>query len=304
MVSRSELRVGELTDEELEEAVQLVGVATQRRRQVCRVGVGRGLDRPHLHLEPAAEPLHAPEHAHGVTFGEAAVEQLDVVPDPRVDPSARIDELEREVRRTVLRPASLLTADGVDAFDGSVLGELGDAGHASSLVRLSRLRQAREAGVRSGRGRCRPVSRDSLRRSRREGHRTAVRRAHAGAPRRAFSSRDPHNVVHLTLNESEDEAGRLFRTWLDEGVLVRDDEPAVWAVRQEYVGPDGVARRREGLVASLRVEPYETGTVLPHERTHAGPKESRLRLLRAARAQLEPIFLLYDGEPPVARTRP
>ena len=49
-----------------------------------------------------------------------------------------------------------------------------------------------------------------------------------------------------------------------------------------------------------RVEPYATGTVLPHERTHAGPKEGRLRLLRAARAQLEPIFLLYDGEPPVA----
>ena len=51
-------------------------------------------------------------------------------------------------------------------------------------------------------------------------------------------------------------------------------------------------------MASLRVEPYATGTVLPHERTHAGPKEGRLRLLRAAKAQLEPIFLLYDGEPP------
>lgn len=109
---------------------------------------------------------------------------------------------------------------------------------------------------------------------------------------------DPHNVVHLTLNDSEAEAGNLFQTWLAEGVLVHDEQPAVWAIAQEYVGPDGVARRREGLVASLRVEPYATGTVLPHERTHAGPKESRLRLLRAARAQLEPIFLLYDGEPP------
>src|SRR6476620_9259536 len=74
----------------------------------------------------------------------------------------------------------------------------------------------------------------------------------------------------------------------------------MWAVTQDYVGPDGVARRRRGLVSSLLVEPYETQTVLPHERTHAGPKEGRLRLLRAARAQLEPIFLLYDGEPPVA----
>src|SRR5205085_8828020 len=52
---------------------------------------------------------------------------------------------------------------------------------------------------------------------------------------------------------------------------------------------------------SVRVEPYETGAVVPHERTHAGPKEGRLRLLRATKAQLEPIFLLYDAEPPLAR---
>jgi uncharacterized protein (DUF1015 family) len=118
--------------------------------------------------------------------------------------------------------------------------------------------------------------------------------------RAAYRARDPHNVVHLTLNDSEEDAGRLYRTWLDEGVLVRDDAPSVWAVTQDYVGPDGIARTRTGLVASLRVEPYETRAVLPHERTHAGPKKSRLRLLRAARAQLEPIFLLYDGPPPVA----
>jgi uncharacterized protein (DUF1015 family) len=111
----------------------------------------------------------------------------------------------------------------------------------------------------------------------------------------AYRARDPHNVVHLTLNDSEEAAGELFRSWLAEGVLVQDDEPCVWVVAQDYVGPDGVARRREGIVASLRVEPYSTGTILPHERTHAGPKESRLRLLRAAKAQLEPIFLLYDG---------
>jgi uncharacterized protein (DUF1015 family) len=48
-------------------------------------------------------------------------------------------------------------------------------------------------------------------------------------------------------------------------------------------------------VCALRVEPYATGAVLPHERTHAGPKEGRLRLLRALRAEVEPIFLLYDG---------
>ena len=118
------------------------------------------------------------------------------------------------------------------------------------------------------------------------------------AERDALASRDPHNVVRLTLAGSEEEAGRLFRAWIDEGVLVRDDAPAVWALSHDYIGPDGVARRREGIVASLQVEPYETRTILPHERTHAGPKESRLRLLRSARAQIEPIFLLYDGDAP------
>jgi uncharacterized protein (DUF1015 family) len=117
--------------------------------------------------------------------------------------------------------------------------------------------------------------------------------------REELAARDPHNVVHVTLNDSEEQAGRLFRAWLGDGVLVRDDEPAVWALSQNYVGPDGVSRTRRGLVASLRAEPYAARVVLPHERTHAGPKESRLRLLRAARAQVEPIFLLYDGEPPL-----
>jgi uncharacterized protein (DUF1015 family) len=120
------------------------------------------------------------------------------------------------------------------------------------------------------------------------------------AQRDELTARDPHNVVHLTLNESEEDAGGLFRAWLDDGVLVRDHEPAVWALSQDYVGPDGVSRTRQGIVASLRAEPYETRVVLPHERTHAGPKEGRLRLLRAARAEIEPIFLLYDGEQPLA----
>ena len=114
----------------------------------------------------------------------------------------------------------------------------------------------------------------------------------------ALRARDPHNVAHLTLEADEARAGERYRSWLEEGVLVHDEQATVWALAQDYVGPDGVARRRDGIVASLRVEPYASGTVLPHERTHAGPRESRLRLLRAARAQLEPIFLLYDGPPP------
>jgi uncharacterized protein (DUF1015 family) len=118
--------------------------------------------------------------------------------------------------------------------------------------------------------------------------------------REELRSRSPHNVVRLTLPDSEDEAARLWRDWQDAGVLARDEEPALWALSQDYVGPDGVARTRTGLVGSLRVEPYDRRVVLPHERTHRGPKEGRLRLIRATRVQLEPIFLLYDAPPPAA----
>jgi uncharacterized protein (DUF1015 family) len=55
-----------------------------------------------------------------------------------------------------------------------------------------------------------------------------------------------------------------------------------------------------GIAASLRAEPYSTGVVLPHEQTHAGTRRRRLRLLRAAQSQLEPLFFLYDGAPPLA----
>jgi uncharacterized protein (DUF1015 family) len=118
------------------------------------------------------------------------------------------------------------------------------------------------------------------------------------AQREELMARSPFNVVHLTLPEDEGDAARLWREWLSDGALVRDQEPSFWALEQEYVGPDGVERTRRGLVAALRVEPYENRVVLPHERTHAGPKEGRLRLLDALQAHPEPIFLLYDGAPP------
>jgi uncharacterized protein (DUF1015 family) len=116
--------------------------------------------------------------------------------------------------------------------------------------------------------------------------------------RREYLERSPYNVVHVTLPDSEDTAARALADWRRSAVLTREPESA-WTLSQTYVGPDGVERTRNGVVVALRLEPYENGVVLPHERTHAGPKEGRLRLLRATRTQLEPIFLLHDG-PPVA----
>jgi uncharacterized protein (DUF1015 family) len=116
------------------------------------------------------------------------------------------------------------------------------------------------------------------------------------AARVEYLARSPYNVVHLTLPGSEQQAADALAAWRASGVL-RPEEPSYWFVAQDYTGPDGVSRTREGLAASVPVTPYDAGDVLPHERTHAGPKEGRLRLLRATQTQLEPIFLLYDAEP-------
>ena len=70
--------------------------------------------------------------------------------------------------------------------------------------------------------------------------------------------------------------------------------PRMWALQQDYTGPDGSARTRRGFFARVRVEDYGPGRIRPHERTHPGPKEDRLRLTRATQANLSPIFSLYD----------
>ncbi len=114
--------------------------------------------------------------------------------------------------------------------------------------------------------------------------------------REQLFSRSLYNVVHLTLPESAEQAADLYGDWLSEGILEREDDSTAWLLSEEYVGPDGVARERRGIVVSLAAEPYESGQVLPHERTHPRIREERLRLLRATRVQPEPIFLLLDGQ--------
>ena len=121
------------------------------------------------------------------------------------------------------------------------------------------------------------------------------------AEREALLARSPHNVVRIDL--PRDPAGgdpyafaaRTLADWREEGVVVQDG-PALWALEQDYTGPDGRRRTRHGVLARVRVEAYGAGRIRPHERTHPGPKEDRLRLTRATRTNLSPIFSLYDGD--------
>ena len=118
--------------------------------------------------------------------------------------------------------------------------------------------------------------------------------------RAELAARAPHNVVSIDLPEDPGggdmyaHAAALLDAWRAEGAVVQDDEPALWAIVQDYTGPDGRALTRNGFFARVRIEEYGAGRIRPHERTHPGPKEDRLRLTRATRANLSPIFSLYS----------
>jgi uncharacterized protein (DUF1015 family) len=117
------------------------------------------------------------------------------------------------------------------------------------------------------------------------------------AGRAELAARSPYNVVHIDLPEGEDPYARAadeLLSWRAEGAVVRDDPPALWALAQTYTGPDGRRRTRHGILARVRIEEYGAGRIRPHERTHPGPKEDRLRLTRATRANLSPIFALFS----------
>jgi uncharacterized protein (DUF1015 family) len=123
--------------------------------------------------------------------------------------------------------------------------------------------------------------------------------------RAGLVQRSPYNVVEIDLPQGEDpyaKAAETLNAWRTDGIVKEDEEPAVWVLEQDYTGPDGKQRTRTGFLARVRVTPYGPGTIRPHERTHPGPREDRLRLTRATRANLSPIFSLYSDADGTART--
>lgn len=119
--------------------------------------------------------------------------------------------------------------------------------------------------------------------------------------RAKLAAGSPYNVVGVDLPEGEGDAkyanaAALIDNLKADGALTTEDEPAIWVLRQEYTGPDGGARTRHGVFCRVRVQDYGPGKIRPHERTHPGPKEDRLKLMHATKANLSPIFSLFSDE--------
>ena len=108
---------------------------------------------------------------------------------------------------------------------------------------------------------------------------------------------EPRNIVHVDLNPGDpatryETAAAILAGWCAEGVLVRDDQPALYVYEQQYDWGGELLTRRS-ILARVRLEPLGTGHIHPHERTFSGPKEDRFRLTVATRCVLSQHLGVY-----------
>ena len=114
---------------------------------------------------------------------------------------------------------------------------------------------------------------------------------------------DEHNAVAVVLPETDDgsdpytHAAQLLDQWVSDGACAVDDRPALYVY--EMSAADGTATR--GLVGAVELRDPDDGVILPHENTMAGPVADRLALMTATQANVEPIYLVYDGAGPASR---
>lgn len=112
--------------------------------------------------------------------------------------------------------------------------------------------------------------------------------------------RSPYNVVRLELGREADRYGAAEKTlaeWMHAGILERAPRPAVYQYTQTFK-VEGRQLHRTGFIARVRLEEFERGRILPHERTFPAAKEDRLRLLTALQVNTSSIFGLYSGAHP------
>ena len=120
-----------------------------------------------------------------------------------------------------------------------------------------------------------------------------------------YYDQSPFNVIRLDLGKEspgDSEANNRYTrardflaNWRRDGVLVEDGADSIYGYSQVYRDPLGKTLTRDGFVALLKLEEWQTGTVYPHEQTFSGPKEDRLRLVRATGHQMSLIFSLFSG---------
>jgi uncharacterized protein (DUF1015 family) len=126
-----------------------------------------------------------------------------------------------------------------------------------------------------------------------------------GALQNELYERHPANVVRLELNREEPgddargnrytRAAKFLREWREQGVVMQEPAAALYVYHQHFE-VEGASHVRRGFMARVRLERFGSGSIHPHEETMSGPKQDRLLLTRACRANLSQVFGLYPDD--------
>ncbi len=109
--------------------------------------------------------------------------------------------------------------------------------------------------------------------------------------------KSPYNFVRLDLSQEADSyqaVAQMLAEWQAQGILERDERPAIYFLTQRFRLKSGEEKIRQGFFALVELQDFAGGDIRPHEKTHEAPKEDRLKLMLACHAQLSPIFTLYS----------
>ncbi len=113
-----------------------------------------------------------------------------------------------------------------------------------------------------------------------------------------YYDKSEYNYCRLILPKEEnryDNAAERVQEWIRKEVLEKDDKPGLYVYYQDFEVL-GKKYTRKGFISAVKLYPFEEGVVLPHEKTHEGPKIDRLNMLTATEKNLEPGFMLYSDE--------
>lgn len=116
--------------------------------------------------------------------------------------------------------------------------------------------------------------------------------------RQKFLEENPYNIIRLELPKGEDpytEAGKTLDSWLAEGILRCDKDPAVYIYEEEFTAY-GKTGRIKGIVCRVKLEEFSKGIILPHEETLSKAKEDRFNLMKATSCNFSQIYSLYMDE--------
>lgn len=119
----------------------------------------------------------------------------------------------------------------------------------------------------------------------------------------ALVAKHPNNVVSIDLpylppkavgpDAVYEQANQTLEAWISAGILTRATRPGFFAYTQAFQH-NGLLHHRKAFFATVKISPFEAGHVVPHEKTYRGAIEDRLKLMRATRVQMSPIFGLYS----------